>query len=74
MKGPYFTGKHGCRVHYVDIARDIAERYPEHRGKHIFIQIEALGLWDEFQGGETPHGLPYSFTSYEPKEETCLDQ
>ena len=34
---------------------------PHTLGKHIFEQLEALGLLEEMQNGHTPCGLPYSF-------------
>lgn len=36
-------------------------------GKHIMRQLDFLGLYETFAKGETPHGLPYSFSSYAPK-------
>lgn len=69
MTGPYFTGKSGGKTFYTSIATMIRERHPRLVGKHIFQQLLALGLYDEFRGGTTPYGLPYSFSDYE--ETTC---
>ena len=51
-------------IHYKDIAQAIHTLHPHLDGKHIFQQIDALGLRKEFDEGHTPYSLPYSFTSY----------
>ncbi len=65
MNGPYFTGASGGKHYYAALAELIGERHPELRGKHIFQQLETLGLLDEFRRGTTPYGLPFSFSNYE---------
>lgn len=64
MNGPYFTGPNREKYYYADIAQSINENFPHLNGKHIFRQIEALGIYEEFAAGETPYGLPFSFTDY----------
>lgn len=61
----YFIGKSGKRYAYDDIATLIREKAPETLGKHISIQLQAIGLLEEMEGGSTPCGLPFSF-AYEP--------
>ena len=58
---PYFTGATGKRYAYADIADRIRKEAPHTLGKHIFEQLEAIGLLDEMQNGMTPVGLPYTF-------------
>jgi len=65
MNGPYFIGKSGGKHYYTALANLIRALHPQLRKKHIFAQLDALGLSDEFNGGVTPHGLPFSFTDYE---------
>jgi len=65
MNGPYFIGKSGGKHYYVGLANLIRALHPQLRGKHIFEQLDALDLSDEFSDGTTPCGLPYSFTDYE---------
>ncbi len=57
----YFIGQSSQRYRYADIARLICEKAPETMGKHIFVQLAALGLLKEMQGGVTPCGLPFTF-------------
>jgi len=57
----YFIGKSGQRYRYDDIATLVREKAPETLGKHIFVQLAALGLLEEMQGGITPCGLPFTF-------------
>ena len=57
----YFTGKSGTRYFYHDIAARIRKEAPHTLGKHIFVQLEAIGLLEEMQNGTTPWCLPYSF-------------
>ena len=57
----YFIGKSGQRYRYADIARLVGEQAPETLDKHIFVQLPALGLLEEMQGGVTPCGLPFTF-------------
>lgn len=62
---PYFTGSNGLRYAYDAIAQKVQGTAVE--GKHISQQITHLGLDEQFAAGETPHSLPYSFSSYVPK-------
>ena len=57
----YFIAKSGQRYRYADIAALVREKAPETLGKHIFIQLAALGLLEEMEGGGTPCGLPFTF-------------
>ena len=57
----YFTGKTGSRYYYSDIADRIRNEVPQTLGKHISVQLEAIGLLEEMQHGTTPHGLPFTF-------------
>lgn len=59
----YFIGKSGKRYRYSDIARLVYEKAPETLGKHISVQLGAIGLLEEMEGGVTPCGLPYTFAS-----------
>lgn len=62
MDRGYFTRQDGVMIFYEDIAQAIKTLHPELVGHHIFEQITALGLFDEFRNGQTPCSLPYSFT------------
>ncbi len=57
----YFVGASGRRYRYADIADRIRKEAPQTLGKHIFVQLEALGLLEEMQDGATPCGLPLTF-------------
>lgn len=57
----YFLGATGTRYDYSDIADRIRQNAPQTLGKHIFVQLEALGLLREFRDGTTPCGLPFTF-------------
>ena len=57
----YFTGATGKRYAYADIADRIRTEAPHTLGKHIFEQLEAIGLLDELTKGTTPCGLPFTF-------------
>jgi hypothetical protein len=59
--GGYFRGASGRRYTYADVAERIRKEAPQTLGQHIFVQLEAIGLLEEFQGGTTPCGLPSSF-------------
>ena len=61
IKGPYFTGKSGTRYTYSGIAARICKEAPHTLGKHILVQLEAIGLLEEMRNGVTPYGLPFSF-------------
>jgi hypothetical protein len=57
----YFIGKSGKRYRYADLTQLVREKAPETLGKHIFVQLDALGLFEEMRGGVTPCGLPFTF-------------
>jgi hypothetical protein len=57
----YFLGASGTRYTYADIADRIRQEAPHTLGKHIFVQLEAIGLLDEMTKGTTPCGLPFTF-------------
>jgi hypothetical protein len=59
----YFIGKSGKRFPYADIAKLVRDKAPETLGKHISIQLAAIGLLEEMEGGVTPCGLPFTFAS-----------
>src|SRR5262249_50420861 len=59
----YFIGKSGQRYRYADIAKLIHEKAPETLGKHISVQLAAIGLLGEMEEGVTPCGLPFTFAS-----------
>jgi hypothetical protein len=58
---PYFRGASGTRYPFAEIADRIRREAPQTLGKHIFVQLEAIGLLREFQDGTTPYGLPFTF-------------
>jgi hypothetical protein len=62
----YFLGASGARYTYTEIADRIRQEAPQTLGKHIFVQLEAIGLLDEMQHGTTPCGLPLTFAD-EPR-------
>lgn len=62
---PYFRGASGKRYPYAGIADRIRREAPLTLGRHITVQLAALGLLDEMQNGATPCGLPYSFAEVE---------
>ncbi len=62
----YFTGKSGAKHYYADIAARLRKDAPHTLGKHISVQLEAIGLTEEMINGTTPCGLPFTFT-----EATC---
>ena len=57
----YFIGTSGKRYAFADLADRIRAQAPETLGKHIRIQLATLGLLEEFEGGTTPCGLPFTF-------------
>ena len=59
----YFIGKSGKRYPYADIAKRIRAQAPDTLGKHISVQLAAIGLLEEMEGGVTPCGLPFTFAS-----------
>jgi hypothetical protein len=61
----YFLGASGTRYDYSSIANRIRKEAPLTLGKHITVQLEALGLLEEMQNGATPCGLPFTFAEVE---------
>ena len=57
----HFRGTSGTRYTYAWIADRIRKEAPHTLGKHISVQLAALGLLEEMQNGTTPCGLPYTF-------------
>ena len=57
----YFRGASGTRYTYAEIADRIRKEAPHTLGKHISVQLAALGLTDEMMNGTTPCGLPFTF-------------
>lgn len=57
----YFRGASGKRYTYAEIADCIRKEAPQTLGKHISVQLAAIGLLEEFQNGATPCGLPFTF-------------
>jgi hypothetical protein len=60
----YFRGKSGTLYYYGWLGDEIEAQFPDLMGRHIREQIEALGLLEEFDGGESPCSLPYTFTDF----------
>lgn len=62
-KTPYFIGESGLLYDYAGIKNQLnrLDNWRELVGKHIFVQLEALGLLCEFDNGQTPCQLPASF-------------
>jgi hypothetical protein len=58
---PYFRGPSGTRYRYAEIADRIRREAPHTLGKHISVQLEAIGLLDEMTNGTTPCALPFTF-------------
>jgi len=69
----YFTGASGTRYAYADLASRIRQEAPHTLGKHIFAQLEAIGLLEEMQRGTTPCALPFTFAeaSHTPSPWDC---
>ena len=69
----YFRGASGTRYSYAEIADRIRKEAPHTLGKHISVQLEAIGLLDEMRNGTTPCGLPYTFAeaTYTPGPWDC---
>ncbi len=61
----FYRTKKG-KVFFGDIAMAIERLHPKLVGEHIFEQLVALGLYEEFQKADTPCTLPYSFSEYMP--------
>lgn len=51
----------GSPVFLKDLAREILVKAPETRGKHIFVQLQAIDRIEEFRRASTPYSLPYTF-------------
>jgi hypothetical protein len=65
----YFLGASGNRYTFAAIAARIRKEAPHTLGKHIFVQLEAIGLLQQMQAGTTPCGLPFTFA--EPPGRVC---
>lgn len=65
MTGPYFRGPDGAKHFYAGLAEAIKYKAPQLRGAHIFKQLDALDMLEDFADGTTPFGLPYTFSAYE---------
>jgi hypothetical protein len=61
----YFRGPTGTRYTYAEIADRIRNEAPHMLGKHISVQLEAIGLLEEMQNGTTPCSLPFTFAEAE---------
>jgi hypothetical protein len=57
----YFRGPTGTRYRYAEIAERIRREAPHTLGKHIYVQLEAIGLLAAMMNGTTPCGLPFTF-------------
>jgi hypothetical protein len=57
----YFTGTSGTLYNYADIGARTRDQAPHMLGKHIFQQLEAISLLDEFLQGTTPFLVPLTF-------------
>ena len=68
----YFRGPTGTRYSYDQIASRIRTEAPHTLGKRIFVQLEAIGLLEEFQNGTTPCGLPSTFACATERVEKTL--
>ena len=64
----YFSGPNGAKFYYADLGAAVAKEHPSLVGKHIFEQLDALGVRQQFEGGHTPRQLPYSFSDCVDKE------
>ena len=61
----YFVYNRSGEQHFYyfdSIAKAIRKYFPELAGKHIYEQLEALGMSEVFQASESPVTLPYSFS------------
>lgn len=58
----YFCAPDGRHIYFADIDNAIEALHPSARGKHIFVQLEALNLRKVFDKGSSPCGLPFTFT------------
>lgn len=67
----YFRGPTGTRYTYAEIADRIRREAPQTLGQHIFAQLRAIGLYDEFRNGTTPCGLPFTFAEAAEMAATC---
>jgi hypothetical protein len=61
MPWGYFRGPDGKAYDYAHIARTIRELHTDTIGKHIFTQLDALGIRPAFDRGTTPCDLPFTF-------------
>jgi len=61
----YFLGATRTRYAYADIAARLRKEAPQTLGKHISVQLAAIGLLEEMRNGTTPCGLPFTFAEDE---------
>ena len=61
MTAPYITTATGERITFAEIAERVRREAPGKTGRHIFEQLDAIGLRETFDRASTPFGLPYSF-------------
>lgn len=61
---PYIVLGNEAQMTYNTIGEAIRKDHPHLVGRHIFEQLDALGLREGFDNGRTPFALPYSFTDY----------
>ncbi len=68
--GYFYSFINGIKVYYTfeSIEMAINIHFPKLRHKHIFDQLDGLGILEVFQAGETPCSLPYTFTSNNEEE------
>ena len=62
-RNAYFRGPSGTRHTYAEVADRIRQEAPHTLGQHIFAQLRAIGLYDEFMNGATPCALPFTFAA-----------
>lgn len=68
MSRPYFRGASGRVYAFADLAARIRAERPDLVRAWLVLQLGALSLEDEFNGGTTPYALPYSFSDYDEAE------
>ena len=64
----FYTDANDRKIKYADIAASIRTLHPNLIGAHIFLQLDIFNLRDGFDNGESPNGLPYSFSDYDLEE------
>ena len=61
-KKPYWVGPDKTKYPFHVLGERIKSEFPELCGEHIFVQLAALELLEDFYNGTTPCMLPFSFT------------